>query len=83
MRKGTQTAIKGKDGKEEVSGFGFQGVSLKGGGIGGTGSARIAGLKAVVAPMPTPPVVVEAELEKVKRDLQTLPSKKSKGKRRK
>jgi signal recognition particle subunit SRP72 len=31
--------------EKEMSGFGFQGVALSGGGIGTTGSARIAGLK--------------------------------------
>jgi signal recognition particle subunit SRP72 len=52
--------------QSDISGIGFQGVELEGGGIGTTGSARIAGLKPAVlkevppkeaAAQPSPPVI--------------------------
>jgi signal recognition particle subunit SRP72 len=49
LRKAAAKSKQDKKGKgklqEEVTGFGFQGVALEGGGIGSTGSARIAGFK--------------------------------------
>ena len=78
MRKGAQTAkVKGKGGKVEATGFGFQGVELNGGGIGGTGSARIAGLKTVALP------AAETIEEELKPPPNLTPSKKTKGKKRK
>ncbi len=81
MRKGTLASKKGK-GKEiahETSGFGFQGVALQGGGIGSTGSARIAGFKVP----PSSNVVVESKEEPEKMVKKIPPVKKSKGKKKK
>ena len=83
MRKGTLASKKGKGkGKEiahETSGFGFQGVALQGGGIGSTGSARIAGFKVP----PSSNVVVESK-EEPEKMVKKFPSvKKLKGKKKK
>ena len=64
--------------QEEVTGFGFQGVALQGGGIGSTGSAKIAGFKVPIASV-TAPLPVE-EGEKVKEEAvaaKNFPPKKS------
>ena len=56
LRKAAAKSKQDKKGKgklqEEVTGFGFQGVALEGGGIGSTGSAKIAGFKIPDAPAP-------------------------------
>lgn len=61
-------------GQEEVTGFGFQGVALQGGGIGSTGSAKIAGFKVPVAPAP---VTVEEEVKEEPVAAKNFPPKKS------
>ena len=60
---------KGKANSQETSGLGFQGVALEGGGIGSTGSAKIAGYKL--------PAETKVEAEK-----KFPPAKQSKGKKK-